>query len=42
MPIIAHGGAGCLKDIKNIFETSEISAVAVGSLVVYQKKVWVF
>lgn len=38
IPIIAHGGAGCLKDIKSIFDISEISAVGLGSLVVYQKK----
>ena len=38
IPIIAHGGAGCLNDIKKIFKISEIAAVGLGSLVVFQKK----
>ena len=41
IPIIAHGGAGCYQDIEELF-LSDISAAAVGSLMVYQKKTWVF
>ena len=37
IPIIAHGGAGCYQDIEDLF-LSDISAAAVGNLVVYQKK----
>jgi len=37
IPIIAHGGAGSMQDIDQAFELN-INAVAVGSMVVYQKK----
>ena len=38
IPVVAHGGAGCLSDIKDVVERANASAVALGSLVVYQKK----
>ncbi|PPR43479.1 MAG: Imidazole glycerol phosphate synthase subunit HisF [Alphaproteobacteria bacterium MarineAlpha8_Bin1] len=38
IPVIAHGGAGHISDIKKAFEFSNVSAVGLGSLVVYQKK----
>ncbi len=38
IPVIAHGGVGKIGDIKDIFLASSISAVALGSLVVFQKK----
>ena len=37
LPIIAHGGAGNTDDIKNAFNLN-INAVALGNMVVYQKK----
>lgn len=36
VPIIASGGAGHLKDIKDVVETAGASAVAVGSMFVFQ------
>ena len=38
VPVIAHGGIGNVKDIQNCFEKGNVSAVATGSLVVFQKK----
>lgn len=38
IPVIAHGGAGNLEDIENVVKKSNASAVAIGSLVVFQKK----
>ena len=38
IPVIAHGGAGCLNDISEVVYHANASAVALGSLVVYQKK----
>lgn len=38
LPVIAHGGAGSVKDIKNVFTKTSASAVGLGSMVVYQKK----
>jgi cyclase len=38
LPVIAHGGAGSVKDIVEAVNLGHASAVAVGSLVVYQKK----
>ena len=38
VPVIASGGAGCFEDIKLAVKTAGASAVALGSLVVYQKK----
>lgn len=38
IPVIAHGGAGKVKDIGDAVLKSNASAVALGSLVVYQKK----
>lgn len=37
VPVIAHGGAGSFKDIEEVF-CLNVNAVAVGSMVVYQKK----
>lgn len=37
IPIIAHGGAGSMQDIDQVFNLN-VNAVAVGSMVVYQKK----
>lgn len=38
LPLIAHGGAGSIADLKNAVEQGKASAVAVGSMVVYQGK----
>jgi cyclase len=38
IPIIAHGGAGKTEDIIKVFDETSASAVALGSLVVFQKK----
>jgi imidazole glycerol-phosphate synthase subunit HisF len=38
IPVIAHGGAGQLKDISQAVKESNASAVALGSMVVFQKK----
>ena len=38
IPVIAHGGAGSLKDIKKVIKGAKVSAVALGSMLVFQKK----
>lgn len=38
VPVIAHGGAGNLNHIEKVVKESNASAVALGSMVVYQKK----
>lgn len=38
VPVIANGGAGCINDISIVLNQSKASAVAVGSMVVYQQK----
>ena len=38
VPVIAHGGAGSLKDIDSVVKTGKADAVALGSMVVFQKK----
>ena len=38
IPVIAHGGAGVLADIGNVVKQANASAVALGSMVVFQKK----
>lgn len=38
IPIIAHGGAGNIDHIKEVIDSGEASAVALGSMVVFQKK----
>jgi cyclase len=38
IPVIAHGGAGSLDDISQVVDTAGASAVALGSMVVFQKK----
>lgn len=38
IPVIAHGGAGSVEDIKNVVSKGGASAVALGSMVVYQQK----
>ena len=38
IPVIAHGGAGSLKHIQEVVKKSNASAVALGSMVVFQKK----
>jgi cyclase len=37
IPVIAHGGAGCIEDIGKVVKKANASAVAVGSMVVFQK-----
>lgn len=37
VPVIANGGAGNIQHIKEVVKTSNASAVALGSMVVYQK-----
>lgn len=38
IPVVAHGGAGAVADIGNVVREGHASAVALGSLVVFQKK----
>lgn len=38
VPVVAHGGAGNLEHINEVVKYSKASAVALGSMVVYQKK----
>lgn len=38
VPVVAHGGGGCLGDIKKVVWECRASAVAIGSLFVFQKK----
>lgn len=38
VPVIAHGGGGSIEDIGNAVYEANASAVALGSMVVYQKK----
>lgn len=38
IPVIAHGGAGNLKHIGDVIKHGKVSAVALGSMVVYQQK----
>jgi len=38
LPVIAHGGAGTVQDIEEVVKKGHASAVALGSMVVYQKK----
>lgn len=38
IPVIAHGGGGTLGHIRDVVKLGKASAVALGSLVVYQKK----
>ena len=38
IPVIAHGGAGTLEHIKEVVTQADASAVALGSMVVFQKK----
>jgi cyclase len=38
IPVIANGGAGSLSDIKDVVKIANASAVALGSMVVFQKK----
>jgi len=38
LPVIAHGGAGSVKDIEEVVKKTNVSAVALGSMVVYQGK----
>jgi cyclase len=38
IPVIAHGGAGCIQDISNVVKQGHASAVALGSMVVFQKQ----
>ena len=38
VPVIAHGGAGTIDDISQAINNGKASAVAIGSMVVYQKK----
>ena len=38
IPVIANGGAGCVEDIGKVVKEGGASAVALGSMVVYQQK----
>ncbi|MFZ1752684.1 MAG: AglZ/HisF2 family acetamidino modification protein [Caldilineaceae bacterium] len=38
VPVIAHGGAGCVADIGAAVKQGNASAVALGSMIVFQKK----
>lgn len=38
IPVIAHGGAGCVEDIGRVVKQAGASAVALGSLVVFQRQ----
>ena len=38
IPVIAHGGAGRLEHIEQVIKQASASAVALGSMIVFQKK----
>ena len=38
IPVIAHGGAGNVDHIQQVLKTANVSAVAIGSMVIFQKK----
>ncbi|MBS1920198.1 MAG: imidazole glycerol phosphate synthase subunit HisF [Bacteroidetes bacterium] len=38
LPVIAHGGGGTIRDIEEVVKSGKASAVALGSMVVYQGK----
>ena len=38
VPVIAHGGAGSIEHIRSVVKEGNASAVALGSMFVYQKK----
>lgn len=38
VPVIAHGGAGCVEHIQEVVRSGHASAVALGSMVVFQKQ----
>jgi len=38
IPIIANGGCGSINHIKELIDTNNVSAIALGSIVVFQKK----
>jgi imidazole glycerol-phosphate synthase subunit HisF len=38
IPVIAHGGAGTIKHISEVVKDGQASAVALGSMIVFQKK----
>jgi imidazole glycerol-phosphate synthase subunit HisF len=38
VPVIAHGGAGNIDHIEEVIRNSNVSAVAIGSLIVFQKQ----
>ncbi len=38
IPVVAHGGAGCVDHIAEVVNEGKASAVALGSMVVFQKK----
>jgi imidazole glycerol-phosphate synthase subunit HisF len=38
LPVIGNGGAGSINHLVNLLETTDISALALGSMVVYQQK----
>jgi imidazole glycerol-phosphate synthase subunit HisF len=38
IPVIANGGAGSIEDITKIVQNAHVSAVALGSMILYQKK----
>ena len=38
IPVIAHGGAGCAEHLRRVVKNGNASAVALGSMVVFQKK----
>ena len=38
IPVIGHGGASSINDINEILSKTDLSGVALGSMVLYQKK----
>ena len=40
IPVIAHGGAGSIEHIDTLLKKTNVSAIALGSMVVFQKKEW--
>jgi imidazole glycerol-phosphate synthase subunit HisF len=36
IPVIAHGGAGCLKDVESVIEEGKADAVAIASMLHYE------
>ena len=40
IPLVANGGGGSLKDVETMMNIESVSAISLGSMLVYQKEEW--